>query len=119
MSTDKSINYGSIDISLETISSAASNAACECYGVVEMASKNQINEINNFFKKGSVNNGVAVRKNNKTTAYEIDLFIIVAYGVRITEVVTEVQKKVRYDLERKFNIKFKAINVYVQGIKNI
>ena len=118
MSTDKTINYGSIDVSLETIASAASNATCECYGVVEMASKNQINEINNFFKKGSVNNGVAVRK-NKANTYEIDLFIIVAYGVRITEVVTEVQKKVRYDLERKFNIKFKAINVYVQGIKNI
>ena len=118
MSADKSINYGSIDISIETISSAASNATCECYGVVEMASKNQINEINNFFKKGTINNGVAVRK-NKANLYEIDLFIIVAYGVRITEVVTEVQKKVRYDLERKFNIKFKAINVYVQGIKNI
>lgn len=118
MKLDKSTSYGAIDISLETISSVVSNSTCECYGVVEMASKNQINEINNFFKKGCINNGVAVRK-NKSSIYEIDVFIIVAYGVRITEIVNEVQKKVKYDLERKFNIKFKAINVYVQGIKNI
>lgn len=117
MSVEKSINYGKIDISLEAISSSASNVASQCYGVVEMASKNTFNE-SNYFRKSNIKNGVATRK-NKANAYEIDLFIIVAYGVRITEVVTEVQKKVKYDLERKFNIKFKAINVYVQGIKNI
>ena len=93
MNSNKSNSYGNIDISLEAISSAAANTTIQCYGVVGMAKKNSFNEI--------------------------DLFMIVAFGVRITEVVSEVQKKVKYDLEQKFNIKFKAINVYVQGIKNI
>lgn len=119
MIVDKSTKYGKIDISLEAISSAAANAAEQCYGVVGMATNKSFNDIENYFRKNNVIQGVVVRRNNKASSYEIDIFIIVAYGVRITEVVTEVQKKVKYDLEQKFNIKFKVINVYVQGIKNI
>ena len=62
--------------------------------------------------------GVIVRKSS-INSFEVDLFIIVAYGIRITEIVGEVQKRVKYDLELKFDIKVKAVNVYVQGIKNI
>ena len=50
---------------------------------------------------------------------EIDMYIIVSYGVRITEVVSEVQKKVKYVLEKTLNMKFNYINVYVQNVKNI
>jgi uncharacterized alkaline shock family protein YloU len=37
--------------------------------------------------------------------------------VKMTEIITEVQKKVKYDLEKKFIVKFKAVNVYIQSIK--
>lgn len=119
MNVDKSTKYGNINISLEAISTAAANSAVQCYGVVGMASNKSFNDIENYFKKNSIIKGVVTRHNNRVSLYEIDLFIIIAYGVRITEVATEVQKKVKYDLEKKFNIKFKAINVYIQGIKNI
>ena len=46
------------------------------------------------------------------------MYIIVSYGVRITEVVSEVQKKVKYVLEKTLNMKFNYINVYVQNVKN-
>lgn len=119
MNIGKSTKYGSINISLDAIASVAANATMQCYGVVGMASKkNFIDEIDEFLKKENFSKGVVAKK-TKTNTFEIDLYIIVAYGVRITEVVAEVQKKVKYDLEQKFNIKFKAINVYVQGIKNI
>lgn len=117
MNLDKSTQYGSINISLEAIATVAGNAATMCYGIVGMASKKSLmDEID--IKNIDFSKGVVVKK-TKTNIYEIDLYIIVAFGVRITEVVGEVQKKVKYDLEKKFNIKFKAINVYVQGIKNI
>ena len=45
------------------------------------------------------------------------MYIIVAYGVKITEVVSEVQKKVRYVLKKDLDVNFKAINVYVQDTK--
>ena len=47
----------------------------------------------------------------------MDLYIVISYGVKISEVVGEVQKKVKYDLERGLDLKFNAINVFVQGIR--
>ena len=38
---------------------------------------------------------------------------------QITEVVSEVQKKVKYVLEKTLDMKFKAINVFVNDIKNV
>jgi uncharacterized alkaline shock family protein YloU len=49
--------------------------------------------------------------------YEIDVFLLCAYGVKLPEVCSEVQKKVKYDLEKTFGMKFAAVNVYVQDIK--
>ena len=112
MSMDKSTQYGSINISNETIASVAINAAMQCYGVVDVVSRKYPLE-----EKKDVNK--VIIKKSKSNVYQLDLFIIVAYGVRITEVVTEVQKKVKYDLECTLKTKFKAINVYVQGIKDI
>jgi uncharacterized alkaline shock family protein YloU len=37
----------------------------------------------------------------------------------VTEIVGEVQKKVKYDLELKFSMKFAAVNVYVQSLKTL
>jgi uncharacterized alkaline shock family protein YloU len=42
-----------------------------------------------------------------------------AYGVKITEVVSEVQKKVRYVLQKSLDLNFSAINVYVAGTKEV
>jgi uncharacterized alkaline shock family protein YloU len=39
--------------------------------------------------------------------------------VKITEIVSEVQKKVIYVLEKTFQIPFKQVNVFVQDIKEI
>ena len=50
---------------------------------------------------------------------ELDLYIIVSHGVKISEVVSEVQKRVKYALERSLELDFNVINVYVQGVKVI
>lgn len=117
MAIDKPTQYGAINISLDAIAAVAGNAAVQCYGVIGVTNKKTFSG-NVDLNKTDFSKDVIVRK-NKTNTFEIDLYIVVAYGVRITEVVSEVQKKVKYDLEMKFHLKFKAINVYVQGIKNI
>lgn len=108
---------GDINISLNAIAIIAGNAATECYGVLGMASKNAIrDEIAELLKKENFSKGVVVRKTRQ--GIEVDMFVIVGYGVRITEIVSEIQKKVKYVLEKSLNMQFKAINVYVQGIKS-
>ncbi len=116
MDIDKTTKFGSINITLDAIAAVAGNAAMQCYGVVGMASKRSIREeINELLKKENYRKGVLARK--KKDAYEVDIYIVIGYGLRITEIVSQVQKKVQFDLEKAFSIKFKAVNVYVQGVE--
>ena len=46
----------------------------------------------------------------------IDLFVVVEYGVRITEVAHNLQEAVRYQVERSLGIPVKSVDVNVQGI---
>ena len=50
---------------------------------------------------------------------ELDLYIIVSHGIRISQVVNEVQKKVKYMMEKSLDLDFNVINVYVQGVKSM
>ena len=47
------------------------------------------------------------------------MYIIVGYGMKISEIVSEVQKKVKYVLETALDVEVEAINVYVQGVRVI
>jgi len=47
----------------------------------------------------------------------INLYIIIGYGIKISEIVYEVQKKVKYVLENTLDIDVEEVNVYVQSIK--
>lgn len=114
----KATPYGGINISMEAIASVAGQAASECYGVVGLASKKSLREnINELLKKDDYLKGIYCRKRKEQ--YEVDVYIIVAYGVKITEVVSEVQKKVQYVLERTFQVSFLRVNVFVQDIQEI
>ena len=118
MDIDKKTQFGVINITSDAIAQVAGNAASQCYGVVGMAEKRSIrNEINDLLKKENYNKGVFVTK--RKDSFEVDIYIVVRYGVKITEIASAVQKKVKFDLERTFNMTFAAINIYVQGIKNI
>jgi uncharacterized alkaline shock family protein YloU len=52
----------------------------------------------------------------KDGALEIDLYIIVGFGVRISEVIAEAQKKVIYVLEKSLCLEVTKVNVFVQGV---
>ncbi len=116
MSVEKNNHYGLINISIEAIATLAGSAVTECYGVVGMASQKVFKDgLAELLKKENYSKGIVVRL--KDDILELDVYIIVGYGVKISEVVQEVQKKVKYELERSLELEFQAINVYVQGVK--
>ena len=117
MSKENKTTNNKIIFTLADIAKVAEQSALSCYGVVDLSKSDSFrSEIREFLKKGSLNGANAFIGKN---GYVIDLYIIVAFGVRVTEVVTEVQKKVKYDLEKQFKVPFKTINVFVQGVKDI
>lgn len=116
MSISKSTQFGNINISIEAIASLAGGVVSECYGVVGMASQKILKDgIAELLKKENYTKGVVVRQNEGKL--ELDLYIVVSHGVKISEVVHEAQKKVKYMLEKSLELDFNTINVFVQGVK--
>jgi len=118
MSIKKETELGNIKISEEAIATLAGGVVTESYGVVGMASQKLLKDgLAELLGKENYSKGIVVRETDKQL--ELDLYIIVGYGVKITEVVYEVQKKVKYVLEKTLEVKFKSVNVYVQGVRVI
>ncbi len=117
MSVTKNTQYGSINISIDAIATLAGGLVSECYGVVGMASQIVKDGIAELLKKENYARGVKVRENDGQL--ELDLYIIVSHGIRISQVVNEVQKKVKYMMEKSLDLDFNVINVYVQGVKSM
>ena len=118
MSIKKETELGNIKISEDAIATLAGGVVTESYGVVGMASQKLLKDgLAELLGKENYSKGIVVRETDKQL--ELDLYIIVGYGVKITEVVYEVQKKVKYVLEKTLEVKFKSVNVYVQGVRVI
>lgn len=118
MPIENTNEYGTINITNDAIAMLAGGIVTESYGVVGMASQQ-------VFKDGWVellkgeNYSKGVRVTQTEKGIDLDLYIIVSYNVKISEVVLEVQKNVKYMLEKTLQQDINTINVYVQGIKVI
>ena len=116
MSIDRTTQLGSIIISNDAVAMLAGGVVMECYGVVGMASQKLLKDgFAELLKRDNYSRGVVVKKNEE--GYEIDLYVILSYGVKLSEVVASIQEKVKYTLEKTLEQSFTRVNVYVQGIK--
>lgn len=116
MSIELKTKYGQIDISNEVIATVAGGAAIDCYGIVGMASKNQIKDgLTEILRKENFSRGVIVRQEDDSIY--IDMFIIVSYGTKISEVAHNVQTKVKYTLDQTVGLAIDSVNIFVQGVR--
>lgn len=115
MPVNKKTAMGQIRISDNAIAALAGETVNECYGVVGMISKNYIKDgYSALLKKENYAKGVIIR--NDKDGIRIDVYVVVSYGVRISEVVIELQKRVKYALEKTLNMDVAAVNVHVERI---
>lgn len=105
---------GCIKISDDVIASIAGIAARETEGVAGMSS-GIAGEIYEFIGKKVPSKGVKVETGEGTV--NVDVYIIVNYGVKINEVAGEVQVRVKNAVEEMTNLNPETVNVHVQGIK--
>ncbi len=118
MTVEKKTSYGNIFVSEEAVASLAGGVITECYGVVGMASQKIFADgLAELLKRDNYKKGVIVRRGD--SGLEIDLFIIVSFGVSISAVVQEAQKKVKYVLEKTLSEEIASVNVFVQGVQVI
>ncbi|AUJ30081.1 MAG: Asp23/Gls24 family envelope stress response protein [Liquorilactobacillus hordei] len=110
--------FGNIDINNDVIATVVGGAATEIFGIIGMASKNQIRDnLNEILKRDNYSKGVIVRQEDDGVA--VDVYIIVGYGTKISEICRNVQDKVKYNLETMLGITANSVNVFVQGVRVI
>ena len=116
MSIELNTKDGHITITNEVIATIAGGAAVECYGIVGMASKSQIKDgIAEILRKENYSRGIVVRQEDNSL--HIDMYIIVSYGTKISEVANNVQSQVKYTLSKTLGLEIDSVNIYIQGVR--
>ncbi|WP_270171968.1 Asp23/Gls24 family envelope stress response protein [Paenibacillus sp. SYP-B4298] len=116
MTIQMNTESGTIYIADEVVSVIAGSAAMECYGLVGMASRKQFKDgIAELLGRENLSRGVELRR--EQDALHIDLYIIVSYGVKISEVAHNIQSKVKYVLNEVVGIQADHVHVFVQGVR--
>ena len=105
-------NSKSININTKEISALVSRTARNSYGVVAIASKDEVDLISKITKKGKMEEGVFVTKRSDNT-FAVSIYLVLAQEIKITEALRECQKSIKFVLDKKNPKMCREVNVYV------
>jgi uncharacterized alkaline shock family protein YloU len=109
-------DLGKVHISDEVIAGLAGSAALDCYGLVGMASRKQLKDgIAELLGRENLGRGVEIRR--EPEGLHIDLYVVVSYGTKISEVAHNIQNKVKYILNDVVGLHVDFVNIFVQGVR--
>lgn len=109
--------YGKISINNNVIAIIAHETAKKMPGVVELQGS-LADDLAGIIGKKSKDKGIRVEKENEELL-TIDLTVVLEYGVRIPEVCVQLQAAVKESVEEMTGQQVYAVNVVVQGIRNV
>ena len=105
---------GKVEISETAIASLVQSAVLECYGVVGMAPNSLRGSIARRLGQDDPRRGIEIEVQGEHI--EITLSVILEYGTRISEVAHNVQRTVKFAVERALGMDVAAVHVNVQGL---
>ena len=107
--------YGTIYIAEDVMLKVVGYAALECYGIVAMSAKKATDGIVEWLGRENLTKGVQIR--NVGDMLDVDLYIIVEYGISISEVCKTIVETVRHKLESTTGVKVRKVSITVEGIR--
>ncbi|KXT75316.1 Asp23/Gls24 family envelope stress response protein [Streptococcus sp. DD12] len=108
---------GQIELSDDVIATVVGGAATQIFGVVGMASKSAVKDnIQALLRRENYAKGVVVRASEED-GISVDVYTVMSYGVKISEVSKNIQERVKFNLENQLGIAADTVNVYVQNIR--
>lgn len=115
MSVNMLCENGNISIDDQVFATLAGLAAMECYGVVGMASRNATQGIFELLKREQLTKGIKVTTVNDKI--NIDLYIVLQYGVKISVVADNIISRIKYSVETFSGVSVENVNIFVQGVR--
>ena len=107
---------GTITVSEDVVLKVAGCAALECYGIVGMAAKRTKDGIVQLLGLDNLGRGVIIHMDNDNSV-DVDLYIVVEYGISISAVASTIIDQVKYKVEHLTGIKVGKVNVSVEDIR--
>ena len=105
---------GKVEISRAAIATIVQGAVLESYGVVGMAPSGLRSNLAQYLGQDDPRRGIEVEVADEQIT--VTLYVILEYGVRISEVAQNVMASVKFAVERALGMKVRAVNIYVQGL---
>ena len=112
----KNKKSNSLNIKTEEIMKLVEQTACKCYGVLAIATKDEVDLISKITKKGKMEEGVFVTKRSDDT-FAVSIYLVLAAEIKITEAIREAQKSIIFALNKRFPKKCREVNVYVTELR--
>jgi uncharacterized alkaline shock family protein YloU len=106
---------GTIEVSPRAIGTIAAEAANRSYGVVGMAPANLRDSVVQVLRHEDQHRGIDVHISRESIA--VDLYVVLEYGTRISEVAQQLIATVSYALNNALGLPISTVNVHVQGIR--
>jgi uncharacterized alkaline shock family protein YloU len=107
--------YGRVEVTPQAVATLASRAIEQSYGVVGLASRHSRPGLAELLRRDEQQNGVQVTFTDDRIV--IDLFVILEYGTRISEVAYNLMSSVKFAVESALEMPVVEVNVNVQGIR--
>ena len=106
---------GNIHYSEEVLAKIVGLSTMECYGVVGMVSKNATEGLWELMRIENLSKGVKLKFDNDKII--VELFVMVEYGTKISEIANNIIQKVRYSVENFTGLKVSSVTVNVQAVR--
>jgi uncharacterized alkaline shock family protein YloU len=111
---EETTSLGGIHISPNAVAAIVYHATLQSYGVVGLAPKNLVEGLAQTITHEPAR-GVSVRYDGENI--DIDIYIIVEYGTRITSVADSVAEAVKFQVEKALGMSVHEINVHIAGLR--
>jgi uncharacterized alkaline shock family protein YloU len=112
--TSENAPHGRITVSPQAIATIASQAALGTYGVVGMSSRSFADGIARMLVRDP-HRGIDVHTG--ADSIQIDAYVIVEYGTRVSVVANSVANSIRYKVEHMLGMPVAEVNVHVQDLR--
>ena len=108
-------DIGTIYITEDVMLKVVGYAALECYGIVAMSSKRAKDGLVEWLGRENLSKGVQLKLVDDML--DVDLFIIVEYGISISALAASIIETVKYKVEHLTGISVGRVNVCVEDIR--
>jgi len=107
----RTTDLGRISVSAEAITQVVGHIAAESYGIVGMAGR----RFPRLPGRDRLTDGIEVRP--RDGGLEIDLHVVVEYGLNLAEVAATVRTRVAYEVERQTGLPVTAVEVRIEDVR--